>query len=648
MNIKTESPKQSQKKIFDYIEKCINEGKFNDAKTVIKNYEKIEKHNSDLYSLKAVIEMIEGNLKDAEILILKGLILNIKNFDLLYNLARLYEFKKEYIKALDFYNYAALYCTDNNLRKEIVHTVAGIQNNEGGVIEKITYNNYAENRGFIEELLKNLLRKISDVGYDYLDYNQDNVCIYNVKDKNYISDNIEEFMNLYESITNEKLKSNLIDIICNKILEETESFFVEDVSFNKKIIKLKNNKKEMYIGSKYYDEKDVNSFLEQLGDVEKKDIIIVFGLAFGDHILALLSKFKEINKIIIIEPKIDIFNLFKKSKNYNKLMDTEKVNIYSHNDKQLESILSGIYKSSFKVKLACYANYVKVFKGEFDEFSDKLKSCFNVNFKLQPEGFDYKLKKFMAKEKIEVLVTGISYAAFGFYPPFMSGEVFNFALPNQDLYYDYEIAKFVMNFKQVKEHLKYVIISLCYYSFDADLSRFRFNAGIVHRYIEVIKKTHNYDNLKGIEMLHQIYKQMYSIDDYYNNDYAVALQRTTSTTDIEMAKYLSEKQSSSNFPDTVVENEQILEKYLNILESNGVKPIVVVCPSSKLFTDYYSDQSRDRFYKSINKIRKKHEFQLLDYFYSEKFDESDYYDGIHLNIKGAKKFTTIVQDDIVW
>lgn len=639
--------------IFDYFEKCINDGKLNEAKMLIEEYDKKIKYDPGIYSFKAIISIMENNLTDAEDILVRGLILDIKNFDLLYNLAYVYECKQDYINSIYLYNYAALFCYDNKLKFQIKKVVERIEKESNPQVQEDMSSFKIQNDEFTEKLIKKLLENVSEYYIDNIEYKksdeiQNNLCILDNKDKNYISDNMDKFTDLYNITNDEKSKNNLIEIIANKILSDVERYFVKDTAEGKKVICVKNADKETYIGSKYSVEGEINNFLDQIGDIEEDETIIIFGLTFGDHILALINNIDNSNKVIVIEPKIEIINLFKESENYKKINSSDKVNVFFYKDKDIKNMLDNIYKSNSKVRIKCYSNYIKIFKTEFNEFISTLKSCFNINFELQPEGFDYKLKEFMKKDCIEVLVTGISYAVFAFYPPFMKKETFNFALPSQDIYYDYEIAKFLMNFDQVNKYLKYAIVSLCYYSFDNDLSLSKQNAGILHRYIEKIKKTHNYSNFREIEMLHQIYNLMYSIDDYYNNIYIPDFRRSLSEFDIVNQRDLAQKQSGRGFPNTIIENEQILDEYLGMLEKRGVKPIVVVCPASKLYTYYYSLESRNRFYKSISKIKEKHKFQLLDYFYSEEFDQSDFYDGSHLNIKGAKKFAEILQDDIIW
>lgn len=215
--------KELRNEIFNYIEKCITEGKLNDAKIVIKGYEEKIKYDSDIYSFKAIIYMMEGNLEEAESILIEGLILDIKSFDLLYNLGYVYECKKDYIKSVYLYNYAALYCTDNNLKMEIEDKIYKIQKNNVYDIKENTGCCHNKSNEFKEKLIKKLLQSVNEYYLDNVDYdrfgdNANNMYIYDIHDKNFISENVEKFECLFHSLCDEKSRNTLIDIISYRIL----------------------------------------------------------------------------------------------------------------------------------------------------------------------------------------------------------------------------------------------------------------------------------------------------------------------------------------------------------------------------------------------------------------------------------------------
>lgn len=72
----------------------VENGMLKEAKEAIKEYEKIIEDDIDIYSIKGVIAMMEGDMDGAERLFKAGLAIDSKNLDLLYNLEYLDQLKK--------------------------------------------------------------------------------------------------------------------------------------------------------------------------------------------------------------------------------------------------------------------------------------------------------------------------------------------------------------------------------------------------------------------------------------------------------------------------------------------------------------------------------------------------------------------------
>ncbi|MCS4438931.1 hypothetical protein JTS92_11025 [Clostridium botulinum] len=89
-----------------------------------------------------------------------------------------------------------------------------------------------------------------------------------------------------------------------------EEYSLEKSRDNKYIIKINKEGKRIYLGSKYNVQKDIDIFLEELEDINPANIIVVFGLASGEHIKELLNRLEENNKVLIIEPDINVLNKF--------------------------------------------------------------------------------------------------------------------------------------------------------------------------------------------------------------------------------------------------------------------------------------------------------------------------------------------------
>lgn len=253
-------------------------------------------------------------------------------------------------------------------------------------------------------------------------------------------------------------------------------------------------------------------------------------------------------------------------------------------------------------------------------------------------------------DKIETLITGISYAMAGLKDTFLKKTGYNFASDSQDLFYDYHIFKYIL--ENFKHNLKYAIIGLCYYSFQYDMSLSSMkNKTMI--YYSILKTSHNF-------------KTNFDFDKEYNINKGIAnnILRKNQTgyydfsrelkilSDFEYKGVLGKKQAeidcNKNYPKTVEENKKIFKDYLNLLKKHNIKPVVIVFPASKYYTDHFLKKIEDEFHFIIREAKEEYDFQYIDYFRTDLFNEDEFWDVSHLNPKGAEKFTQILNREIQW
>lgn len=95
-----------QKKFKENIQYLINQNKLKEAKELLSEYEKIIKDDIEIYSIKSVIAIMEGNLEEAKNILLCGYSINKENFDILYNLGFIYQSYGENELAIKYYKQA--------------------------------------------------------------------------------------------------------------------------------------------------------------------------------------------------------------------------------------------------------------------------------------------------------------------------------------------------------------------------------------------------------------------------------------------------------------------------------------------------------------------------------------------------------------
>jgi len=96
----------------------IENEKLDEAKELLELYKQVEHNDIEIYSMKGVIAMMEGNLDEAESILKEGKSIEPLNSDILYNLAYLYEISTKYVLAYKSYR-SLFHCADETIKDEI-------------------------------------------------------------------------------------------------------------------------------------------------------------------------------------------------------------------------------------------------------------------------------------------------------------------------------------------------------------------------------------------------------------------------------------------------------------------------------------------------------------------------------------------------
>jgi glycosyltransferase involved in cell wall biosynthesis len=113
-------------KVKENINDLVNSSLIEEAKGLIGEYEGIVKNDLEIYSIKAVIAIMENKFQEAELILKEGLNIDENNFDLNYNLAYLYEQEDKYNDALNYYKITLENCKDENVKSDIINIVEKI------------------------------------------------------------------------------------------------------------------------------------------------------------------------------------------------------------------------------------------------------------------------------------------------------------------------------------------------------------------------------------------------------------------------------------------------------------------------------------------------------------------------------------------
>lgn len=125
-------------KLKDNIKLLISQNRLDETKEILNLYENIARDGDiDIYSIKSIITMIEGNYEEAERILVEGLDRDEENFDLLYNLAYLYQSDGRYELAIKYYKRASQNAKEEKDTVEIYKILQdlGVKENENQCVE---------------------------------------------------------------------------------------------------------------------------------------------------------------------------------------------------------------------------------------------------------------------------------------------------------------------------------------------------------------------------------------------------------------------------------------------------------------------------------------------------------------------------------
>ena len=225
-----------------------------------------------------------------------------------------------------------------------------------------------------------------------------------------------------------------------------------------------------------------------------------------------------------------------------------------------------------------------------------------------------------------MFATGMSYAESNLDVTQFKYKLFNFARSSQDLYYNYQTAKFALSCVS-QRRIRYALIELSPYKFHYDLSK--------STNLQKILRKEYFKNKMPLEQL-----------DINNPFYMKNSLNLTPQTRLQI---LLKKDGGrgKDFSETRAENIKIFDDYLTLCEENNIQPIIFLPPMTKGYMKLYNKQRLDEFQYLVGQACKKHQSAIfIDGWKLQFLKDSDFYDYGHMNIHGAKKFSAFLNEII--
>ena len=250
-----------------------------------------------------------------------------------------------------------------------------------------------------------------------------------------------------------------------------------------------------------------------------------------------------------------------------------------------------------------------------------------------------------------MFATGISCTEVGLDVTRFKRKLFNFARSSQDLYYNFQTAKFALSCSPPGK-ISHALIGLPIYAFHYDLSKtFRFRFQMLY-YLIAHNDLHNF--YIPIDEYRKFFRAEYlaarlpleSFD--VNNPFGVKNARLMTPENRLNTRKIIDMRSKKAYPETRDENVKILDDYLTLCEQNNIRPIMFVVPVTEgYYIKHFNKRSREEFLYLVGAACRKHPGAVfLDGWQLRGLTDADFYECTHLNIRGAAKFSAFLNDFI--
>ncbi len=311
-----------------------------------------------------------------------------------------------------------------------------------------------------------------------------------------------------------------------------------------------------------------------------------------------------------------------------------------------------------------------------EELVGEVSECYPIDI------FTYDRLYLMAKlnriknQQSEILITGSSYAMLGLLEEKMPRSASNVAVNAQDLYYSLFSVKEAL---KRSERIETIVIPISYYFFFTNmsvkpsdymlsvLSRVNFPVyNNLHGYTGKLLPVYNkvskspvYEKIVDLEKVRDIYYDAVKEDlenlPYYNSInirpagglLSYNFMEKSDEQNFDSAKIRANVHNSIFDFDRGLENQKLLDKFLNNMEELEKKVIFFIPPATKYYKKWVRDEMKQVYNKLVLDTVNKYECcRIIDLFNSDYFSEEDFQDYDHLNSRGAEKLSEIIAKNI--
>ncbi|MDQ3803422.1 MAG: SGNH/GDSL hydrolase family protein [Acidobacteriota bacterium] len=254
-----------------------------------------------------------------------------------------------------------------------------------------------------------------------------------------------------------------------------------------------------------------------------------------------------------------------------------------------------------------------------------------------------------------VLVTGSSHAHYAVHPRLFGVPAFNTAYVSQDVYYDTRI---VLKYLPRAAHLKLVIVSVSYFSFEGriDDSAAAWRSPFYRRHWGIGPASpgfrwgdYSYIALYGAQRTRSLLWDRFrnSGAEHIDPEDGHAVLLRPSRAEVMSGKAAVGRHHTIMKVENIERNVRHLGELFDALRARGVAAVIITTPVSRSYAEHMRPDTYRRMQDAVGDLCRRYGLEYRNYLTDARFAPDDFADSNHLNARGAEQFSLILKDEVV-
>jgi hypothetical protein len=260
-------------------------------------------------------------------------------------------------------------------------------------------------------------------------------------------------------------------------------------------------------------------------------------------------------------------------------------------------------------------------------------------------------------QNIKVLVLGNSQSANGVNPQYFSLEGYNLSGSSQSFYYD---SKLTLRYIDRLINLKCVLSNVSFYSFvfQLDLSPENWKDDFYYRFWGIEGRNFKPNKLRetsfialyGVRAVQRYLIRNFDTSDAFTlheNGWEDSFPTDIWKIDDTFGRKKVAEQVAQIHKETFADNYSYMENMLLQLYKHRVKLAFFAMPVLETYSKHIDPEILKVNAETIKKLCKNYGCKYYDYLNDKRFEVEDFWDSTHLSVKGAEKFSNILNKEVV-